>query len=202
MARRKGQSLGRKDVVAAGLVSIEEEGPDALNVNRVAQRLGIRTPSLYNHVAGADDLRQAVVLEVLERAAREIVLDPKDELEPMSFIRALAYGLRRFALANANLYLFLMATPLSWDADPFTPHWARTQERFTASVAGFKLSPEETLHAARYVTAAIQGFIRLELRGSYTKHGLTDESFEWMLDQVSTTLKSRSEAVQRAAGAA
>lgn len=191
MARRKGQSLGRKDVVAAGLASIVEEGPEALNVNRVAQRLGIRTPSLYNHVAGADDLRRAVVLEVLERASREVVLAPEDEREPMSFIRALAHGLRRFALANANLYLFMMATPISWDADPYTPHWAKTQERFTASVAGFELPPEETLHAARYVTSAIQGFIRLELRGSFNQYGLVDQSFEWMLDQVGAALNAR-----------
>lgn len=201
MARRKGQSLGRKDVVAAGLASIEEEGPEALNVNRVAQRLGIRTPSLYNHVAGADDLRRAVALEVLERAAREVVLDPKDEAEPMAFIRALAEGLRRFARANANLYLFLMATPLSWDSDPFTPHWSRTQERFAATVAGFKLPPEETMHAARFVTAAIQGFIRLELRGSFTSHGHTDESFEWMLRQVGATLSRRAAELSEQAAA-
>lgn len=191
MARRKGQSLGRKDVIAAGMASIVEEGPEALNVNRVAQRLGIRTPSLYNHVEGADDLRRAVVLETMERAALEIALDPEEQADSMTFIRALARGLRKFAHENSNLYMFLMAAPLSWDADPYAPHWSRTQERFAASVRGFNLPAEETLHATRYVLSAIQGFIRLELRGSYAREGMSDESFEWMLDQIATSLAAR-----------
>lgn len=191
MARRKGQSLGRKDVIAAGVASIVEEGPEALNVNRVAQRLGIRTPSLYNHVEGADDLRRAVVLETMERAAKEIVLEQEDETDPMCFICALAHGLRKFAHENANLYLFLMAAPLSWDADPYAPHWSRTQERFAESVRRFELPPSESLHATRYVLSAIQGFIRLELRGSYAREGMADESFDWMLQQISASLHAR-----------
>ena len=166
MARRKGQSLGRKDVVAAGLACIQEEGPEALNVNRVAQRLGIRTPSLYNHVDGADDLRQAVVLEVLDRSGKDIVLGEAEQASPQGFIRALALGLRRFAKNNANLYLFMMAAPVKWDAQPFSPHWSRTMEAFGASVQGFGFKGPEQLHATRSVLASIQGYIRLELRGS------------------------------------
>lgn len=196
MARRKGQSLGRKDVIAAGIASIVEEGPDALNVNRVAQRLGIRTPSLYNHVAGADDLRRAVVVEVMERAAQEIVIDSSDPADPMVVIRSLANGLRAFAKANANLYLFLMAAPLSWDADPYTPLWNRTQLAFVNAVRCFELPPEETLHAARYATSAIQGYIRLELRGSFSQQGMTDESFAWLLERLGASLRARRDSLR------
>lgn len=190
MARRKGQSLGRKDVVAAGLACIQEEGPEALNVNRVAHRLGIRTPSLYNHVDGADDLRRAVVLEVLERAGREIVFSEEDQQNPRTFIRALAHGLRRFAIANANLYLFMMAAPVKWDTQPFSPHWSRNMEAFSNSVQGFGFSGVEHLHAARFALASIQGFIRLELRGSLAEGGHEDASFEWMLDGLFKALEA------------
>lgn len=197
MARRKGQSLGRKDVVAAGLACIVEEGPDALNVNRVAQRLGIRTPSLYNHVTGADDLRRAVVLEVLERASLE-VQQPEDESDAMAFIRALAHGMRHFAQSNANLYIFLMAAPLSWDADPYAPHWMRTQERFIDSVRRFNLPAHDQVHAARFLFASILGFIRLELRGSYAAQGYADESFDWMLDTLGLALSMRGTEARKA----
>lgn len=181
MARRKGQSLGRKDVVAAGLACVQEEGPEALNVNRVAQRLGIRTPSLYNHVDGADDLRQAVVLEVLDRAGREIQLPDPDAENPDLLIRELAHGLRRFALANANLYMFMMATPVKWDSMPFSPHWSRNMESFGRAVGAIGFSGLDHLHAARFALASIQGYIRLELRGSLAEGGHEDASYEWML---------------------
>ena len=190
MARRKGQSLGRKDVVAAGLACIQEEGPEALNVNRVAQRLGIRTPSLYNHVDGADDLRQAVVLEVLDRSGKDIVLGEAEQASPQGFIRALALGLRRFAKNNANLYLFMMAAPVKWDAQPFSPHWSRTMEAFGASVQGFGFKGPEQLHATRFVLASIQGYIRLELRGSMAEHADEDASFGWMIDAMLLALEA------------
>ncbi len=190
MARRKGQSLGRKDVVAAGLACIQEEGPEALNVNRVAQRLGIRTPSQYNHVDGADDLRQAVVLEVLDRSGKDIVLGEAEQASPQGFIRALALGLRRFAKNNANLYLFMMAAPVKWDAQPFSPHWSRTMEAFGASVQGFGFKGPEQLHATRFVLASIQGYIRLELRGSMAEHADEDASFGWMIDAMLLALEA------------
>lgn len=197
MARRKGQSLGRKDVVAAGLACIQEEGPEALNVNRVAQRLGIRTPSLYNHVDGADDLRQAVVLEVLDRSAREVVLDEAEQSSPKAFIRALAYGLRRFALNNANLYLFMMAAPVKWDAQPFSPHWTKTMAAFGASVQGFGFTGADQLHATRFVLASIQGFIRLELRGSMAEHGEVESSYDWTIEAIFMALESMAAAAKR-----
>lgn len=189
MARRKGQSLGRKDVVAAGLACIQEEGPEALNVNRVAQRLGIRTPSLYNHVDGADDLRQAVVLEVLDRSAVDIVFTDEERADPRAFIRSLATGLRRFAMSNANLYLFMMAAPVKWDSQPFSPHWGRTMDAFGASVRGFGFQGSDQLHATRFVLATIQGFIRLELRGSMAEHADEDSSFAWAIEAILTSLE-------------
>ena len=189
MARRKGQSLGRKDVVAAGLACIQEEGPEALNVNRVAQRLGIRTPSLYNHVDGADDLRQAVVLEVLDRSAVDIVFTDEERADPRAFIRALAMGLRRFAMSNANLYLFMMAAPVKWDSQPFSPHWGRTMDAFGASVHGFGFQGPDLLHATRFVLATIQGFIRLELRGSMAEHADEDSSFAWAMEAILAALE-------------
>ena len=193
MARRKGQSLGRKDVVAAALACVEEDGPESLNVNRVAQRLGIRTPSLYNHVDGADDLRRALVLEILERASRNVVPEGSTTFSsPRDFVTALAVGLRNFALENANLYLFMMAAPVQWDADPFAPTWARAMSEMNQAMVGYGYEGLQALHAARFTHATIQGYIRLELRGSWERQGHEDESFHWLLARLLEVLDARS----------
>ena len=62
MGRRKGISLNRDKVVQASIDLVNESGPDACGVNHVARALGIKPPSLYNHVRGNADLRKAVVL--------------------------------------------------------------------------------------------------------------------------------------------
>ncbi|MBA2637496.1 MAG: helix-turn-helix transcriptional regulator [Solirubrobacterales bacterium] len=37
---------------------VDEHGLEALSLSALADRVGVRPPSLYKHVAGADDLRR------------------------------------------------------------------------------------------------------------------------------------------------
>ena len=38
-----------REIAAIALDALETEGPDGLSMRRVAERLGIRAPSLYKH---------------------------------------------------------------------------------------------------------------------------------------------------------
>jgi AcrR family transcriptional regulator len=67
MARRKGFALTREAVVAAAITLGERDGPGQLGVNAVARELGIKPPSLYNHVASGEALQQAVAIEGTRR---------------------------------------------------------------------------------------------------------------------------------------
>ena len=62
--RRPTRQLISSDQIAeAALAVIDETGLDNFNLNAVAERLGVKTPSLYHHVRGRGDLlRQAARL--------------------------------------------------------------------------------------------------------------------------------------------
>ena len=60
MARRKGPSITVQDVVAAAIKVLEADGPDAFGISRVAAELKIKPASMYNHVASAEALANAV----------------------------------------------------------------------------------------------------------------------------------------------
>ena len=49
-------------VVRAAADLADAKGIDALTLGEVAARLGVRTPSLYNHIAGLDGLRRDLAL--------------------------------------------------------------------------------------------------------------------------------------------
>ena len=89
MGRRKGPSLTRDDVVQAALQIVRMEGADALGVARVARELGIRPPSLYNHVASGPELAvatsfaaQRLLVDDLTDAVRGVD-DPRAQLETL-----------------------------------------------------------------------------------------------------------------------
>ena len=67
MPRPKNPLLSRDVILRAALRIVDEHGPDALSTNRIAAELGVKGPSLYNHVAGRgeiiDGLREPLLAE-------------------------------------------------------------------------------------------------------------------------------------------
>ena len=55
--------------MAAGRRLLEEEGPEALTMRRLAERLGIRAPSLYKHLPDKAALEAAIIAAGFEEAA-------------------------------------------------------------------------------------------------------------------------------------
>ena len=70
--RRTRQPLTRDRIVEAAIALVDEEGPDALTMRAVAQRLGAGTMSLYRHVPGREELLDLV----LAAMATEVPVTP------------------------------------------------------------------------------------------------------------------------------
>src|SRR3954452_9947246 len=90
-----------REIVAAALGLVEEEGVGGLSMRRLAERLGIRAPSIYKHLPDKDALEAAVVSVGSERQADAVeraVAGAEDQLAAV----ALAYC--RFAQEHPHLY--------------------------------------------------------------------------------------------------
>src|SRR5690349_2085850 len=57
--------LSRETIVNAALTFLDREGWDALTINALANQLGTKGPSLYNHVHSLEDLRRTVRMRVV-----------------------------------------------------------------------------------------------------------------------------------------
>ncbi|MFB9839699.1 TetR family transcriptional regulator [Actinoallomurus acaciae] len=56
-------------VVAAGAALADEVGLAGLTMGLLAERVGVRTPSLYKHVGGQEDLNRRIAVLALGEAA-------------------------------------------------------------------------------------------------------------------------------------
>ena len=61
--------LDRAKVTATAAGILDTEGPDSLSLARVAAELGVKPPSLYNHVDGLDGLARSIALDGIEGLA-------------------------------------------------------------------------------------------------------------------------------------
>ncbi|MET9319300.1 TetR/AcrR family transcriptional regulator C-terminal domain-containing protein [Streptomyces sp. NPDC003038] len=98
MGRPNQPLLSRGIIGRAALELLDEEGPQALKMRTLADRLGVRGASLYHHVASKDDVLDAVS----ELINEEIDLSPLDDPRWRDGIAAYARGYRRVYLRHPN----------------------------------------------------------------------------------------------------
>jgi AcrR family transcriptional regulator len=179
--------LTRASVVAAAATLVDMEGGAALTLTRLAGRVGVKTPSLYNHVAGLDGLRRDVALHgvnLLASAIGRAVMG----LSGRDALVALAAAYREFAHEHPGLYpLVQIAHP--GDAE-FDIAAGRAVEPVLAVLNGYGYHGDEAIHAARALRSALHGFLALESGAGFGIDLDVSASFDRMVDMLDRALTS------------
>ncbi len=186
MAPRAG--LNPQRVVDTAVALADEDGLDALTLARVAGELGVRPPSLYEHVDGLEGLRRALRLRGLQTMAtsfrRAATGRSRDEA-----VRALADAFRTFARRHPALY---EATVRSVERDSPEVRAAAEDvlEILFAVLGGYGIRGEEAVHATRYLRSVLHGFTSLELAGGFGMPTQLEASYRRIEEALVVALRS------------
>ena len=175
MAKR---GLDRAAVVAAAVDLVNQEGVEALSLKRLAQNLGVQTPSLYNHVDGLPALLAALARQNSQNMADCLTMAAVGRSGGAA-IHAIASAYRTYIKANPGLYpLGLRPAHLAAPVDPIR---AEADERTVAVAVAVMnscgLASDDALHAVRALRSVVHGFASLELAGGFGLPLDVDESF-------------------------
>ena len=177
MPPRAGVTVDRIVDVAAMLA--DRDGYDTLTIARIAEELGVRSPSLYNHVEGIDDIRRLLTVRAFDELGsvlqRSGVGRSRDDA-----VRATARAFRTFALAHPGMYATTVPSSEIAD-DDIRQAGTRAVEVVLAILRGYELDEDAAIHAARSLRAAVHGFVSLELAGGFGLEQPTGETFDWMV---------------------
>jgi AcrR family transcriptional regulator len=166
-------------VVAAAARLADAEGLEALTLARLAAAAGVRTPSLYNHVAGLDDVRRRVALLALTelaQALREAAVGRAGD----DALTAMAHAYRDYARRHSGRYAATLRAAASGDGELAAAGGAAL-DVLLAILRGYGLHGDDAIHAARGVRSALHGFVLLEAGGGFGIPLDLDESFERMV---------------------
>ena len=178
MSHRAG--LDQASVVEAAVKLVDEEGIDQLSLGRLAERLGVRTPSLYNHVAGLPGLKHDLTLyclhDLLDLILRSTVGKSRAEA-----IFALANAYRAYAREAPGRYALTVQA-----LDPGDQEVQALAQQLVdvvrAVLAPYRLSEEVAIHAIRGLRSIVHGFISLEVAGGFAMPVDLDASFHWLIN--------------------
>jgi AcrR family transcriptional regulator len=162
-------------VVAEAAALADERGIQGLSLAPLAERLGVRVPSLYKHVGGLDDLHRRLALAGLRDLAEELGAATVGRSGGDALL-ACALAWRAYAKAHPGRYGAIQRAPDPADAELLAAA-TRLTELIYAILRGYGLDDDETVHATRAVRSALHGFVTLETAGGFGLPQDVDESY-------------------------
>jgi AcrR family transcriptional regulator len=154
-----------REIASVARELLETEGPEAVSMRRIADRLGIRAPSLYKHVPDKAALEAALIAAGFEELAERFGAagTPRD-------LRAVARAYREWALEHPHLYRLMTRGRLP-------------RERLPAGVEAAAAAPVIAAtggdpDAARAAFAFAHGMVILELDDRFPEGADLDAAWE------------------------
>jgi AcrR family transcriptional regulator len=176
-------------VVQAALAIADADGLEAVSLAAVAARLGIRSPSLYAHVAGLEGLRRMLALEAAAAMARAIhpAMKGRTGLEAL---RAMAVAYRRFAQQHPALYQAAQRAVRPDEDEELYRALAAVVLPVFEVLAEEGVPPTDQVHITRAFRSALHGFVTLEQTGGFGMPESVEESFARVVDLLAAAVRS------------
>ena len=167
------QRTSLEAIVAAARAALEEGGPDRVTMNAVADRVGVRAPSLYKRVKDRNALLGKIAAATLE--------DLRERMQGQDSLAGLARTYRSFAHEHPEGFRLIQTRTASAE------DLARASEPVLAA-ARDAVGDADALEAARFMTAWLTGFITMELAGAFRLGGDLDRAFDYGIERVASAL--------------
>ena len=166
----------------------DEVGISNLTLAALANRLNVRQPSLYKHIAGTEGLQRSISVRAKNELAgvlgRAAVGRSRDDA-----IVSMSRAYRAWAREHPGRYAAAQRAPRPGDVDDMTA--AENAVRVVADVmAGYELRGDDAVDAIRALRAALHGFVTLESDGGFGLPVDIDRSYDRLVAGLTTAFDS------------
>ena len=171
-----GHGLGRQQVLDAAVAFIDERGFQELSMRRLGAYLGVDAMALYRYVPSKEILLDGIVELVID----ELYSDPDVHMSTsprdwQDYLRRLAHGVRRIALAHPQVFPLVATRPPAapWVRPPLRS--LRWMESFLQTLLDQGFSDPNAVAVYRAFSSFLLGHLLLEVSGLGVDIGPVDE---------------------------
>ncbi len=159
------KGLTKEIIVAEAVAYIESTGQPVVSLHELARRLGIKPPSLYNHIQNTKELQY----EIFQYAMDTFVANQKAATENKrkdEAVKAFAEAYHSFATEHKGLYRLIMSIPSEED-DRAKELAIPLLDTVVEILSDYGLTEETIAHWQRVFRAILHGFISEEDLGYF-----------------------------------
>jgi AcrR family transcriptional regulator len=158
-------SLSREEIIKEALALLDEHGPGALSMRRLADRLGVAPNALYYRVRGKADLIDGLIDQVYAG----LDLDPDPAGDWTQQLTTLSQAIRAHLLAHPAVVPFALQQP------GLGPHGLRLGEAIYNVLRPAGFSDQAVVGTVYALLTYILGFVALEVPRAGTDPQTSDE---------------------------
>ncbi|AFA49958.1 TetR/AcrR family transcriptional regulator [Acetobacterium woodii] len=175
---RKG--LDSKIIIATAAQLVEEKGYANFSLNELAANLGVKTASLYNHIANVREVNSKISILAVNRL-HQILENAILEKNRDQALMSLAIAYRNFARDNPELYKAVIRLS-SCEDDPLKESGAKVVEPIITVLKRYNLNELDMIHLSRALRSSLHGFAEMEEAGFFRKPDANiDDSYKKMI---------------------
>lgn len=162
------KGLKKERIVRAAKEMMEQDGAAQFSMRKLAEKLGVKTASLYTHIESMEALLTEIGLEALNDQ-KNCLMDAIGEHHRDAAVIAIADGYRQFAFKHRELYQLIMQMP-SGNNEVLKKAAAVTAEPFMKVLNDYPLSDSRKMHWQRVLRGLMHGFISEEQSGYFSHY--------------------------------
>jgi AcrR family transcriptional regulator len=176
----KRRRLDRESVVEKAAALADVAGSvQGVTLTALAAALDIRVPSLYNHIAGLDDLHRALAVYALQQLIVRLRTAAAGKGGTPAIL-SLAAAYRHFAQERPGIYPLTLRAPAP-DESALTAPAQELLQMLLLILASLGIQDEDAIHAVRGLRALLHGFTTLEAAEGFKMPVDLDESFRRLI---------------------
>ena len=178
--------LTRDRVVEEAASLADEVGLSRMTLAALADRLGVRQPSLYKHMDSMAGLQRSISLQS-KRELGDVLARAAVGRSGADAIHAMSHAYRAWALKHPARYEASNMMPAPGDAESEAASLASIQ--IIADVlAAYELEGDDAVDAIRAFRSTLHGFVSLEAQGGFALSASIDRSFERLVHGFAVAL--------------
>ncbi|MDY3792073.1 MAG: WHG domain-containing protein [Oscillospiraceae bacterium] len=174
------KGLDKNSVIERAATLANEKGLENVTIKELADSLEIRSPSLYNHISGLEELRKEIMLYGWKQAEKRI-LQAAAGTEGYDAIRAMCREFYVYASENKGIFSAMLWYNKYAD-EASSEATSGLFSRLYGIMEDMGISRERTEHLIRTLRGFLEGFALLVNNGAFGHPADIDESFEVSLD--------------------
>ncbi|EKQ51475.1 MULTISPECIES: TetR-like C-terminal domain-containing protein [unclassified Clostridium] len=176
----RGVGITQENILQAAAEIADANGLNEVTLAELAKKLQIRTPSLYNHIDGLQQLRKKLSIYSMEQLYNDLV-QSSIGISGDDAIRALSKAYLSFARIHPGLYESTFSLSDSNDIE-VQKAANKIVDLVVRILNAYELDEESALHVTRGLRSILHGFSSLEQKGGFELSLNIDISFQLLMD--------------------